>query len=157
MVYGDMNGIYSGRKLEKACQKNIDFMRLLDGECVSDHNTVARFRTGWLGDAIEGLLYQHARRLEAMGETDHEAVFIDGTKTEGSANRDIFVWRKDVEKHLSGVKEKAIKALSACGLDELPTIEALEKLPEEGRKVRRLCIRQGQAENAGATNVARSE
>ena len=99
MVYGYMNGIYSSRKLEKACCKNIDFMWLLEGERVPDHNTFARFRTGRLEEAVEDLFYQYARRLERMGESDHEAVFIDGTKIESCANRYTFVWRKTVEKY----------------------------------------------------------
>lgn len=32
LVYGYMNGIYSTRKLEQACRKNIDFIWLLQGE-----------------------------------------------------------------------------------------------------------------------------
>ena len=57
LVYGYMNGIYSSRKLETACRKNIDFMWLLEGERVPDHNTLARFRTGRLQAAVEDLFY----------------------------------------------------------------------------------------------------
>lgn len=134
MVYGYMNGIYSSRKLEKACRKNIDFMWLLEGERVPDHNTFARFRTGRLKEAVEDLFYQYAQRLETMGETDHEAVFIDGTKIESMANRYTFVWRKTVEKHLASVKEKLNKACMSRGMEEMPSIETLEKLLEEEAK-----------------------
>ena len=80
IVYGYMNGIYSSRKLELACRKNIDFMWLLEDEKVPDHNTFARFRTGRLKEAVEDLFYQYTRLLEAEDETDHDNVFIDGTK-----------------------------------------------------------------------------
>lgn len=126
MVYGYMNGIYSSRKLEKACYKNIDFMWLLEGERVPDHNTFARFRTGRLEEAVEDLFYQYARRLERMGESDHEAVFIDGTKIESCANRYTFVWRKTVEKHLAKVKQRAKEELAKIGNAEVPTIQTLE-------------------------------
>ena len=70
LVYGYMNGIYSSRKLEAACRKNIDFMWLLEGEPVPDHNTLARFRTGRLKAAVEDLFYQYTRKLDEMGETE---------------------------------------------------------------------------------------
>ena len=34
---------------------------------------------------VENLFYQVVRKLEGMGETDHKAVFIDGTKLESQA------------------------------------------------------------------------
>ena len=63
-----------------------------------DHCTFARFRTGRCRDALEDLFYQLVQRLEDIGETDHTAVFIDGTKLESCAGRYTFVWRKSVEK-----------------------------------------------------------
>ena len=45
-----------------------------------------------------------------MGETDHSAVFVDGTKLESRAGRYPFVWRKSVEKRLAKVKEQVRKA-----------------------------------------------
>jgi transposase len=105
LVYGYMCGIYSTRKLEEACRKRIDFMWLLQGEQVPDYSTFARFRTGRTKDAVESLFYQFVRRLEELGETEHDEVFIDGTKLESKANRYTFVWRKTTEKHLAKVRE----------------------------------------------------
>lgn len=110
LVYGYMCGIYSTRKLEQACRKNIDFIWLLQGERVPDYSTFSRFRSGKAKDAIEDLFYQLVRRLVVLKETEHDEVFIDGTKIESMANRYTFVWRKTVERNLSKVKEKA-KAL----------------------------------------------
>ena len=42
-----------------------------------------------------------SRKLEVMGEIDHQAVFIDGTKLESRAGRYTFVWRKSVEARLA--------------------------------------------------------
>lgn len=109
LVYGYLCGIYSSRKLEEACRYRIDFMWLLGDERAPDHTTLARFRTGRCRDALEELFYQLVRKLEEMGETDHKAVFIDGTKLESSAGRYTFVWRKSVEKHLARVKEQVYK------------------------------------------------
>lgn len=100
LVYGYMNKLYSSRDIEEACRKRIDFMWLLDGEPAPDHSTISRFRSGRAREAIEGLFYQYVRRLEEQGETNHEAVFVDGTKLESAAGRYTFVWKKAVEKQL---------------------------------------------------------
>ena len=77
---------------------------LLDGEPVPDQSTIARFKQRCAAE-IEDLFYQYARKLEEQGETDHEAVFIDGTKIESRAGRYSFCWRGSVEKDLAKVKE----------------------------------------------------
>lgn len=63
LVYGYMCGIYSTRKLELACPKNIDFIWLLQGERVPDYSSFARFRSGKAKDAVEDLFYQFVQRL----------------------------------------------------------------------------------------------
>ncbi len=131
LVYGYMNGIYSSRKLETTCRKNIDFMWLLEGERVPDHNTLARFRTGRLQGAVEDLFYQYARKLEEMGETDHESVFIDGTKIKSCANRYTFVWRGSVEKNLTRLRKQVRTAFQASGIEGNVTVGKLRALVED--------------------------
>ena len=121
LVYGYQCGIYTTRKLEEACIYRIDFKWLLWDEPVPDHSTISRFRTGRCAEAVEDLFYQYVRYLEGQGETDHETVFIDGTKLESRAGRYTFVWRKSVEKQLAKVKEKVHVLTSET------TLEALEK------------------------------
>ena len=129
MVYGYLCGIYSSRKLEEACRYRVDFMWLLGDEKAPDHSTLARFRTGRCREALEGLFYQLVKRLEAMGETDHRTVFVDGTKLESRAGRYTFVWRKSVEKHLAKVKEQVRKA---TGLTSPAALQShLESLAKE--------------------------
>lgn len=65
-------------------------MWLLEDQPVPDHSTFARFRTGRCTEAIEDLFYHYAKYLEVHEETDHEAVFIDGTKMESRAGRYTF-------------------------------------------------------------------
>ncbi len=128
LVYGYLRGIYSSRKLEEACRYRIDFMWLLGDEPVPDHTTIARFRTGRCREAVEDLFYQLVKKLESMGETDHSAVFVDGTKLESSAGRYTFVWRKNVEKYLAQVKEQVAKE---TGIASLAALEAhLEAMAE---------------------------
>lgn len=80
LTYAYSQNIYSSRKIETACKRDINFMWLLAGQKAPDHSTIARFRTGFLADACENLFYQMVRRLEAAGELSEETVFIDGTK-----------------------------------------------------------------------------
>ena len=120
MAYGYQCNIYSSRGWEEACQYRVDFMWLLEDENVPDHATFARFRKRCAAE-IEDLFYQYTRLLEEQGETDHDTVFIDGTKLESAAGRYTFVWRKAVEKQLTKVKEKVRAALS------LDTLAALQE------------------------------
>lgn len=141
LVYGYMCGIYSTRKLEEACRKNIDFIWLLQGERAPDHCSIARFRSGKARDAIEGLFYQYVRRLAKEEEIQYEEVFIDGTKIESMANRYTFVWRKSVEKQLAKVKEKAKELFRQYGGNGNLTAGKLRRLaqslvPEGGEMVR---------------------
>ena len=86
LTYAYSQNIYSSRKIESACRRDINFMWLLAGRKAPDHSTIARFRTGFLADACENLFYQMVKRLENSGELSKETVFIDGTKLEACAN-----------------------------------------------------------------------
>ncbi|MBQ8164624.1 MAG: transposase, partial [Clostridia bacterium] len=39
IVYAYMNNIYSTRKIEEACKRDVNFMWLLEGQVAPDHNT----------------------------------------------------------------------------------------------------------------------
>ena len=119
MVYGYQCGIYSSRKLEEACRYRIDFKWLLEDGKGPDHATFARFRTGRCLEAVEDLFYQYVKLLEKQGETDHETVFVDGTKLESSAGRYTFCWRGRVEKQLEKVREKVFRLTGLKKLTEL--------------------------------------
>ena len=98
LTYAYSQNIYSSRKIETACRRDINFMWLLAGHKAPDHSTIARFRTGFLADACEDLFYQMVHRLAAMDELSKETVFIDGTKLEACANKYTFVWKRSVGK-----------------------------------------------------------
>ncbi len=98
LTYAYSQNLYTSRKIETACRRDINFMWLLAGQKAPDHSTIARFRTGFLADACEDLFYQMVRRLAAMDELSKENIFIDGTKLEACANKYTFVWKKSVGK-----------------------------------------------------------
>ena len=100
-------GVYSTRKIEALCRNHVQFLLILDGRESPDHTTIARFRSGKATrKAIENLFRQYTMHLEKIGETNHEAVFVDGTKLESKANKYTFVWRKSVERELAKIKAK---------------------------------------------------
>lgn len=154
LVYGYQCRIYSSRRLEDACRYRVDFMWLLGDSKAPDHTTLARFRTGRCRAAVEELFYQYVQKLEAMGEIDHQAVFIDGTKLESRAGRYTFVWRKRVETHLEKVKaqvatETGLRTLEALqeALTEQASAITFVKGPghrksEEQKRWERLCALQ---------------
>lgn len=98
LTYAYSQNIYSSRKIETACRRDINFMWLLAGHKAPDHSTIARFHTDFLADACEDLFYQMVRRLGQADELSKETVFIDGTKLEACASKYTFVWKKSVGK-----------------------------------------------------------
>jgi transposase len=99
LTYAYMNNIYSSRKIETACRRDINFMWLLEGGKVPDHSTIARFRKIYLKDSVEDLFFQMVEYLHKINEVAFEHLFVDGTKIEANANRYTFVWRKVVNKN----------------------------------------------------------
>jgi len=118
LVYGYMNWQYSSRKIERACQRDINFMYLLDGDSPPDHNTIARFRSTYLKGVVEDLFAQLVDILAQEGELSLLNIFVDGTKLEAFSNRYTFVWGKRVEKELVKLQEKMKQELPQIA-DEL--------------------------------------
>ena len=112
-VYACTRRIYSSREIELACRENVNFMYLLEGQGAPDHNTIARFRSEHLPNAVEDLLSQMVNLLASYGEISFEesAVFIDGTKIEANAGRYTFVWKTKVSKNQVKLGEKITREL----------------------------------------------
>lgn len=113
LVYGNMNDIYSSRKLERACRRDINFMYLLGRDAAPDHSTIARFRSGRLAGVIDDLFGQLIELLSKSGELSCKNLFIDGTKLEANAGRYTFVWKKSVVKHEARMQDKMKAELPA--------------------------------------------
>ena len=126
LAFANQNHIYGTRQIEEACRKHIDFIWLLGDEPVPDHSTIARFKQR-CAEEIEDLFYQYTRQLEKQGETDHEVVFVDGTKLESRAGRYTFCWRGTVEKNLSKTKETVYKLTGLKTLGGLTRRQAKTK------------------------------
>ena len=96
LIYAYMNDIWSSRKIELACKRDVNFMWLLEGFKAPDHNTIARFRTGRLEPILDDLFNQFIVKLYENNELELKNLFIDGTKIEANANKYTFVWKKTV-------------------------------------------------------------
>jgi len=110
IAYAYMNNIYSTHKIETACNRDINFMWLLEGYKAPDHATIGRFHQKCLINAAEDLFYQLVIELENIDEINFDNVFIDGTKIEANANRYSFVWRKAINKN----EEKMLENMEQC-------------------------------------------
>lgn len=110
LTYAYSNNIYSSRKIEAACRRDINFMWLLQGAKAPDHSTIARFRKEYLSESVENLFYQMVNYLHSIGEIQFENLFVDGTKIEANANRYTFVWKKVVSKNES----KMLLKIQSC-------------------------------------------
>lgn len=134
MLYAYMEGIYSSRKIEKACHRDINFKWLLEGYPVPDHNTICRFRTERLTVCLQDIFIKFVELLHAEGEIAFENVFIDGTKIEASANKYSFVWKKTADKNHTKLMGKIHGFINAViesyeiKLDEIDELTALYKI-----------------------------
>ena len=99
LVYAGMNHIFSSRRIECACQRDINFMYLLEGKPAPDHATISRFRSKHLALCIKELFAQMDFLLEDFGVISLKDIFIDGTKIESFSNKYKFVWKKSVLKN----------------------------------------------------------
>jgi transposase len=132
LVYGYMSDIITSRALERACRRDINFMWLLQGQKAPDHNTISRFRSGRVNEAVEDLFHQFVEKLHQFGEIAFENVFIDGTKIEACANKYSFVWKKTTSKNEARLQLKIHKLLNSWGYphhDDTPvTVSRMEDI-----------------------------
>lgn len=111
LVFAEMMGIYSSRKMEESCRYDVRYRWLLEGCEAPDHSTISRFRGEVLPEVARELFGQLQHYLNGQGEIDYSHLFVDGTKQEANANRYSYVWRKSVEKRLARLREKAAALL----------------------------------------------
>ena len=123
IAYAYMNNIYSTHKIETACKRDINFMWLLEGRKAPDHATIGRFRQKYLSNSTEELFYQLVLKLNEVGETNYDHVFIDGTKIEANANRYSFVWSKSINKNETKMFEKITTLVEEINKTEFKNFE----------------------------------
>lgn len=113
-IYAAMNHIYSSRDIETACNRDINFMYLLEGYPAPDHATIARFLSIHMVSCAKKLMSQTGNILLELGEISGENIFIDGTKIESVANKYSFVWKKAVTKNQARLMDKICLLCAEC-------------------------------------------
>ena len=116
VLYAGMEHIYSSRKIKSSCERNINYIWLLDGVPAPSHFEIARFRSKRLTECAEEIFAQLVTGLREMGEIEYEHLFVDGTKIEANANKYSFVWKKSTNKYEARLDKKTAKLLpELCG------------------------------------------
>ena len=116
LLYANMENIYSSRRIQASCQRDINYIWLLNGAPAPSYHEIARFRSRRMTQCAEELLFQLVEKLSDYGEIKYEHLFVDGTKIEANANKYSFVWKKSTTKYEArnnGKLEAAIETLSA--------------------------------------------
>lgn len=113
-IYSYMNNLYSSRLMEQSCRRDVNFMYLLEGSPAPDHATFARFRSIHLAACPKKVMAKVTEFLHDIGEISGDAIFIDGTKIEASANKYTFVWKKAVTKNLEKLLTKLADFVAEC-------------------------------------------
>jgi transposase len=85
LLYGYCQGIYSSRRLEKACEERVDFMAVT-GMAKPDHSRINEFRRRHR-EALKGLFVQVLGLCREAGLAKLGHVSLDGTKVKANASR----------------------------------------------------------------------
>lgn len=85
LLYGYCQGVYSSRRLEKACEERVDFMAVT-GMSKPDHSCISEFRRRHRV-ALQGLFVQVLRVCRETGMARLGHVSLDGTKVKANASR----------------------------------------------------------------------
>ena len=83
LSYAYSQNIYSSRKIEKACTRDINFRWLLQGYKSPDHATISRFRKDYLSnEVVEDLFYQQVNYLATQNEITQKNSELNSKKDE---------------------------------------------------------------------------
>ncbi len=85
LLYGYCSGLYSSRRIARACRERTDFMMIVALDA-PDFRTISDFRKRHLG-ALQGLFVQVLRLCETAGLVKLGHVALDGTKIKANASK----------------------------------------------------------------------
>jgi transposase len=119
LLYGYAVGVYSSRRLARACRERVDFMAVVALEA-PDFRTVSEFRRRHL-KALEGLFVQVLKLCEAAGLVSLGHVALDGTKVKANASKHkamSYARMVEREKELQAEVARWLKAAAAADAEE---------------------------------------
>lgn len=109
LIYGNMCGIKSSRKLEYACLNNRDFIWLMRG-LAPDHDTIADFRKKYK-HRFKGIFRESVRIGLEAGIISMRQLAVDGSRVMSNSGRRVTGNREDLEKMLVEIDSKIEKLL----------------------------------------------
>ena len=135
LIYGYATGLFSSRRIARACETDIAFRILAAGDPPS-HRTLARFRKMHL-DAFQSLFVQVVQIAQASGLVKLGTLAIDGSKFRASASKHKAMSYERMQKEEEKLRcEIAALTKRAQGQDEDEDVEfgpdfRGDELPEE--------------------------
>lgn len=152
LLYSYCCGIYSSRRIAKACRERVDFMSIV-GLDAPDFRTISEFRKRHL-KALGKLFGQILQLCEQAGLVKLGHVALDGTKIKANASKHKAMSYERMEKRAAELEAEVDKWLSAAeaadaGEDELHGRDKTgEEMPDwvADKKRRAEKIRQAKAE-----------
>src|SRR5260370_5676488 len=112
LLYAYCCGIYSSRRIAKACRERVDFMSIV-GLDAPDFRTISDFRKRHL-KALSGLFGQILRLCETAGLVKLGHVALDGTKIKANASKHKAMSYERMEKRAAELEAEVAKWLSAA-------------------------------------------
>ena len=122
-VYGFENGVYSSRKLDRECRRNIEAMWLMRG-LQPDDKTISNFRKDNT-ENMKRFFDQFCAALAKAGYIDGKIVAIDGTKIRANNSKRNNFGVKKLDRQIEYINEKLAEYMQA--LDKNDKIEELKK------------------------------
>jgi transposase len=119
LQYGYARGVYSSRRLERACVERVDFMAVT-GQARPDHSTIAEFRKRHR-QALARLFVQVLQLCEEAGLVKLGHVALDGTKVKANASKHRAMSYKRMKE-----QEPVLAAEVERWLDEADRVDAEE-------------------------------
>src|SRR5467141_4883077 len=152
LLYSYCCGIYSSRRIAKACRERVDFMSIIALDA-PDFRTISDFRKRHL-KALGKLFGQILQLCETAGLVKLEHVALEGTKIKANASKHKAMSYERMEKRAAELEAEVAKWLSAAEAadDEEDKLHGRDKTGEEmpdwavDKKRRAERIRQAKAE-----------
>ena len=119
LLYGYCNGVYSSRRIAKACRERVDFMSVV-GLDPPDFRTISEFRKRHL-QALSALFSQVLRLCERAGLVKLGHVALDGTKIRANASK-----HKAMSYERMGKRAEELEAEVAAWMDAAAKADATE-------------------------------
>ena len=121
LLHGYASGVYSSRRIAKACVERADFMMIVAGD-PPDFRTISEFRRRHL-KALAGLFVQVLRLAEKAGLVKLGHVALDGTKIKANASK-----HKAMSYDRMKKREAELQADVNCWLEAAEAADAEEDL-----------------------------